>query len=347
MTLSLLQAMAGAPKGGAEGFFERLVLALQSESDMDQTTVIRRDAERAARLKIGGVDAIELPFKGRADLWTPWRLGQLLRARKPDIVLTWMNRATRMMPKGKGPVMVARLGGYYDLKYYRGCDWLVANTPGIAEYLVASGWPEDRVRVLPNFVESTPGKALSRTGFGIPESAPLLFSLGRLHVNKGFDALLDAVAKLPGVYLLLAGEGPLAGALKKQASVLGIEDRVRFLGWRRDGPDLLATCDLFVCPSRHEPFGNVVAEAWAQGVPVVSTASEGPGRMIAHGVNGMLCPLEDADALAETMQKLLDGPTYAAEIAAAGRLTYETHYAREPVVAAYKSFFWEIANRHA
>src|SRR3546814_11074829 len=98
------------------------------------------------------------------------------------------------------------------------------------------------------------------------------------------------------VWLWLAGEGPRRRALMQQAARLGLGDRVRFLGWRDDVAALLRAADVFLCPSRHEPPGNVVIEAWAHGTPVVAAASQGPRPLIEDGTTGLLVALDDADA---------------------------------------------------
>ena len=150
MSRRLLQAIAGARHGGAETFFVRLAAALQRAGET-QRVLIRRDADRAQRLRAAGVEVDALDFGGPLDVVTRWRFRRAIAAWRPDIVLTWMNRATRLCPKGAF-VHVARLGGYYDLKYYRRCDHLIANTRAIVDYAVAEGWPADRIDYLPNFV---------------------------------------------------------------------------------------------------------------------------------------------------------------------------------------------------
>ena len=135
------------------------------------------------------------------------------------------------------------------------------------------GWPAERVHYLPNFAELAPAPPVPRASLDTPADAPLAIALGRLHPNKGFDVLLDAVAKVPGLYLWLAGEGAQRAALRRQAASLGIDDRVRFLGWREDVGALLAAADMLVCSSRHEPLGNAIIEAWAAGKPVVACAA--------------------------------------------------------------------------
>ena len=98
--IRLAQAMAGAPHGGAEIFFVRLALALNRASQ-EQCLIIRRDTERAAALRAGGLPPLELPVGGALDIRTRLGLRRILRAYRPEVVLTWMSRATRLCPRVK------------------------------------------------------------------------------------------------------------------------------------------------------------------------------------------------------------------------------------------------------
>lgn len=344
--MRILQALAGAQYGGAERFFERLVPAL-GEAGIEQRVLIRKDERRHDLLANAGLaDIRQLPFGNRFDMVTRLGFRRAIRDFAPDIVFTWMSRATQMAPKsplgGHGFKRVARLGGYYDLKYYRGCDYLIGDTQSIVDYLVREGWPEDRAAYLPNFVDSTPGKALPRHDFYVPEGAPLLLALGRLHTNKGFDVLLQALGQLPEAYLLLAGVGPEREALEALAVHAGVKPRVRFLGWREDIADLMATADLFVHPARHEPLGNVILEGWAHGRPVVATASDGPRLLIEDGATGLLAPVDDPAALAAIVRQALADAPATARMAAAGHARYLSDFTKAAVVGQYRAFFERI-----
>lgn len=333
--------MAGAGQGGAEAFFERLILALQ-RAGLEQRALIRKNAKRAAMLRDGGVEVFELPFGGLLDIRTRLGFRRQVKVFAPQVVLTWMNRATRFCPQGKF-AHVARLGGYYDLKYYRHCDHLIGNTPDIVEYLVRGGWPKERAHYLPNFATEVKAAPADRAAFATPADVPLIVALGRLHENKAFDVLLAALAKVPNMHLWLAGDGPLRGQLEMLAERLGIAERVRFLGWRDDTAALLAAADIFVCPSRHEPLGNVVIEAWTQGVPVVAAAAQGPSMLIDDGATGLLVPVDEPDALASALYRLLHEPGLAEKLGSAGRRAYEKDYTEAQVVAAYLAFFDRVA----
>ena len=336
--MRIAQIMAGAPIGGAEAFFERATIALHHAGDV-VLPIIRRDAERATRLRDAGLQPVELAFGGAFDFLTGPRMSRALQAFKPDVVMAWMQRAARFTPKGPW-VLVGRFGGYYDVKYFRHCDHLVANTHDLVRAITAEHWPPARVHYLPNFVEDFAGS----TPADLPaaSSTPRLLAMGRLHPNKGFDVLLRAVALLPRGHLYLAGAGPEEAALRALAAELGIMDRVSFLGWRRDIGALLAAADMFICSSRHEPLGNIVLEAWSAAKPVIAAAAQGPSELISDGKDGVLVPREDAAALAAAIASLAESPERAAALAVAGRAHFAATFAEAPVIARWQRLLAEL-----
>ena len=332
-----MQIMAGAKHGGAEAFFTRLAPAL-ARAGIEQKIVIRRNPDRAALLQTAGLSPLELRLGGFFDFGSARQLKRAARQFDPDIVLTWMNRATAFAPMGRH-VSVARLGGYYKVENYRQCDHLIGNTQDICDYLLNAGWPKARIHHIPNFVDSTPSPPVDRATFDTPEGAPLLLAMGRLHVNKGFDTLVEAMRDVPAAYLWIAGEGPLRERLERHAVKCGVAARVRFLGWRDDGPALLAATDAFVCPSRHEPLGNVVIEAWAHNCPVIAVESEGPGALIEHGRTGLLTPIDDSNALARALSRAIAEPDLRRDLASAGKDAFRANFTEDAVVPQYLEFF--------
>ena len=181
--MNIIQLIAGANNGGAEAFFTRLVSALHAEG-MTQTAVIRKNGKRAQRLQRAGVVTCQLPYGGMLDFYTPWRIKQLAVLKQPDIVMSWMNRASNMTPAGKW-LSVGRLGGYYNLKYYRKCNYLICNTLDIRDYVIKQGWPEKNAHYISNFVDEVNAYPVERGNFNTPTNVPLILAAGRLHENKG------------------------------------------------------------------------------------------------------------------------------------------------------------------
>ena len=339
--MKVLQVMAGAEFGGAEEFYTRLTIALH-KTDIEQRVFIRENTSRSEQLMENGVEPTELKFGGRLDFRTPWLLKRHIKNFKPDIVFSWMNRATSMCPENGNFVHIGRLGGYYNLKYYRNCEYLVANTEDIAAYLINNGWPKNKVHYLPNFVSGNRSQPINRKKFFTPYNVPLVLAMGRFHENKAFDVLLEAISKLPNTYLWLAGDGPLRKELEAQAERLGIKPRIRFLGWRSDPEKLFAAADIFVCPSRHEPLGNVVIESWAQGIPVIAADGLGPKNLIQHGENGLLFPIDGADELAGSIRHLIEEPEIIEKLVSRASQDFESKFTENIVVEKYLRFFEKV-----
>ncbi len=332
--------MAGAAKGGAELFFERLAIAQHRAGD-DVLAAIRPDPDRVARLMAAGLVPAPVGYH-HLDPRTRPRLRGLLTRFAPRVAVAWMNRAAAVTPRGDW-VLVGRLGGYYDLRHYRACEHLVGNTRGIARWLVEKGWPERRVHYLPNFADDFSGAVpADRMALGVPAGAPLLLGLGRLHRDKAFDVLIRALPRLPNAHAVIAGEGPERAALLRLASAEGVAGRVHLIGWRTDVAALLAACDVFVCSSRLEPLGNMVIEAWSASRPVVAADSYGPAELLTDGRDGLLVPMEDAAALAAALARVLDDPSLAAALAAAGRARFASEFAAAPVLARWRDFLGNV-----
>lgn len=325
--MTALHLLGSDKQGGAETYFAQLVAAL------DQPAAVRSPR---------GLPRERLfPFGGPLDWTTRPGVAGYARALGAKALVAWMNRAAAHAPRGPW-ARIGRLGGYYDLKYYRGFDRLVGNTADIARWIVDQGWPAERVRHIPNFAKPGPEPALPRAALETPEGVPLLLGLGRLHPAKAHDVTLRALAALPGAWLWLAGEGPLEAELKALAADLGVADRVRFLGWRTDAAALYRAADVCVFPSRHEPLGNVVIQAWAHGLPVVAAASVGPAALIEDGVDGRLVPVDDAPALAAAVREMLADPAGRAAMAEAGRARVAAEFGKAAVVGKWRVLFAEV-----
>ena len=291
-------------------------------------------------------------MRGIWDLESRWRIRHTALSESPAIVQTYMGRATRLthLPRRAGLAHVARLGGFYSVDGYRHADAWVGNTRGICDYLIREGCPSKRVFHIGNFVDVPPAadaehRSALRTTLGIHEGERMLLCVARLHPNKGVSVLLDAFRLIdaPGVVLVVVGDGPLREMLRSHAESIGVLERVRWVGWVADPSPYYAAADLFVCPSVHEPLGNVVLEAWSHRLPVVTTTTDGPSEIATDGVNAVLVPPDDAAALADTLRGLLTASTATtAALARAGTRTVEAEHGEGGVVDAYEALYASI-----
>jgi len=178
-------------------------------------------------------------------------------------------------------------------------------------------WPAEKIETLHNRLDVAAAQAeivprdTARETLALPHEALVIGNVGRLHPDKDQATLIAgfaaALPRLPeGTLLAIAGSGPLESTLKAQADRLGITDRVRFLGQVPNVRRLFAAFDLFVLSSDHEPFGMVLLEAMAAGVPVIATDCGGAPEVIANPAR--LFPLRDATALADKLIAFFESP---------------------------------------
>ncbi len=255
----------------------------------------------------------------------------------PQAVISFTHMTNiHVLPATRGmscPVVVAITGDPYqpspssegreaDIKYerlrrqlYPQATYLVTPTPESLRYFVAD--IGDRGRAIPNPVLPPPPPSslpkLEACANGIEAGNRRLIAMGRLAYEKGFDDLLHAFARVaphrPGWTLEIWGEGPCHQALQTLINRLGLSSRAYLCGVTRAAHDVLRHADLFVVSSRAESFCNVLCEAMACGLAVVSFGVQGPRHIIRDGIDGVLVPPGDVTALGTTLGRLMDDET--------------------------------------
>lgn len=350
--LRLLHIIGAKKAGGAETFALRLMAALHAHSGVEQHILCRK-GWLSARLAEREIPHTIAPFGGVWDAHLPFfthrKAAQVAVQFKPTVVLAWMNRGVTFVPQGPWAT-VARLGGFYDLKYYRNrVQHLVGNTPEIVAYCKAKGWDAGCVHLLHNFIPAAPEgwqnhRAATRAAWGWGEGDVGLVQVGRLHRNKGCDTALEALALLPNhVKLAFVGSGPDEAALKAKAQELGLEQRVTFAGWVNDVERIAAAADMWLAPSRHEPLGNTAIDAWVHGVPLVVSAVGGLDALVEQGVHGLKVPPENPEALAQAILRYLETPALQNTVRKNGTARWLTEYSESRVVSDYISLFAKLA----
>ncbi len=330
-----------------------------------------RDLERLER---EGIGVTRIPMRREiapfADRRHAAELRALLRRLRPEIVHTHSSKAGVLgrwasLREGIGArvhtphtfaFLFAGMFGPGKRALYRGVErWLAQRTQRLIAVSqdeqrtirAARVVPEERLRVVENGLDPRPfaaARPLPRAQLGFRDDAPLLFCAGLLNLAKGQDLLLEALAQpgLERVQLALAGEGELRAQLEARAAALG--GRVRLLGFRPDMPELLATCDLYVLPSRWEGMPYVLLEAMAGARPFVATPVDGARELALRGACGRIARAVSAEALAHELRELLALPAAErARLGLAGRACVEQHYTLESMLQGTLAVYRELA----
>ncbi len=326
--MRVLHVMAGAEEGGAENIMLESVLAL-GEAGLTQHVVTRPgNTFRTGKFSGAGIGVTPASFNRAWPFPTHAALDRAIRKFRPDVIEYWMGRAGQFAPAVHRARSIGWYGGYYKLARFRNCEWHVGLTIDLLRHIREQGVPENRSAIIHTYADFLGAEPASRASLQTPDGAPVALALARLHEKKGLDTLLEAADRLPGLYVWIAGEGPLEAQLKAQCSALGLDGRVRFLGWRNDRGALLAACDVVAFPSRYEPFGTVTVDAWAAGRPLVAADAVGPAAYVKDGINGLLVPKNDAARLAEAIGRVVRDKALAATLVAGGRASYEAQFTK-------------------
>ncbi len=156
------------------------------------------------------------------------------------------------------------------------------------------------------------------------------------------DALATVAEKRPDLVTLLAGEGPLENSLRAQCATLGLGNRVRFLGYRRDVPELLEAADIVVLPSLYEGLPLVAIEALAAGRPMVATDVDGTPEVVIHERTGLLVPPANPLALAAAIERLNADPALAIRLASDGRKFVQENFAVQRQIEQTAALYSEL-----
>jgi glycosyltransferase involved in cell wall biosynthesis len=324
-------------------------------------------AEAARR---AGISTLELKARGPLDSATLRQLRRLVSEHgidlihshgyKPDVFLalagippavrrvatchTWYSRGLKLM-----------LYELVDKIALHGFDHVVLVSPQLVEETAAAGIPEDRRSLIENGVSQAPRpgpeavEAL-RASLGIATDEKLILRVGRLDADKGNDTLLAAlreVAPRHPVRLVIAGDGPDRLLLERLAGELGLAARVVFAGYRRDVPDLLAACDLFVISSPKEGLPMVLLEAMAARAPVVTTAVGAIPAVIVDGEHGLLVAPGDPRALATALEAALADPDRMARLAEAAFARFAERHSQRAMGEKYRALFTRLLEAEA
>jgi glycosyltransferase involved in cell wall biosynthesis len=354
--------------GGAERALVQLVTGLDRQRWQPTVICLAERGELADVLEQAGIPVIALGARGRWQVSVLFRLIRELRRIRPVLLQTYLFHANilgRLAARWvRVPVVVSGIRvAERRSRWYLWLDRLtqslvqrhVCVSQGVREFSQAeAGLSPEKLVVIGNGVEFerfTQAIPAERAEFGLTVDDMVLLTVGRLDPQKGMLELLAAVRLLrtdfPQLKLLVAGEGPLRAELERVMQTEHLQSVVHLLGRRADVPGLYRMADLFVLASRWEGQPNVVLEAMAAGLPIVSTQVEGIDELLNEEESALLVPTGDVAALAGAIKRLIENPVLRKKLAVKAQQKVQADHSWEQTVAQYERLYAELIDEES
>jgi glycosyltransferase involved in cell wall biosynthesis len=324
------------------------------------------------RLRARGVEVVDLGRRPGLDVSVAWRLSRVLSERRIEVVHAhqytpfFYSALAKPLVGRRTHLMFTEHGRHYpDLVSARRRlvnAWVLARMADEVNAVCAfsarslatlDGFGAAQIEVIENGIDipqaTAEDLAVARDRLGLAIDRHYIACVARFHPVKDHATLIEAFAVVaahrPDTDLLLAGDGPLRGALEQQVRSLGLDSRVRFLGVRHDVPVLLRAVDAFALTSVSEAASLTVLEAMAAARPVVVTEVGGNPEMVRAGIDGLLVPRGDAAATATALLTLLGDEALSRRMGAAARQRVEDRYQLDRTVEQYGERYRRAASR--
>ncbi len=316
------------------------------------------------RASAAGVPVYEIRHWGDVDLLAAMRIWRIRARLKPDLLHLHTSHAHMLgvlATLGKRiPRIVSRRLALFpirtvfsSIKYSFNVDRYIAISEPVRQALIDARISEAKIAVVHSGVDparfANADGARIRREFGWDPSHLVVGNVAAISEMKGhlelFQAARTVLRQCDQARFLVVGEGELLERLRRDAINSGIVDRLILPGFRDDIPDIIAACDLFVMPSRHEGLGTSILDAMVLGKPVVASCTGGIPDIIRNEHNGLLVPIEDPDALAAAIMRMLADAELRHRCAENGRRTVEEHFVVDKMVDETIKVYREVLGR--
>jgi glycosyltransferase involved in cell wall biosynthesis len=340
--------------GGAEHSLVNLVGALRPDIEVTVVGVDEAIVSRIADARPGCGTLLVPPVRNKFDLRPILAHLRALRHLKPDVFHANLRQpwscqygiAAALLTPGTRVVAVEQLpvapSGGFQRRLKRATSRRLAAHVAVGTRSARAlesmiGLEQGSIRTIYNGIADVEIQSIPR-----PVPGTLVVAVGRLSRQKGFDVLLRALAELPGVSLLLIGDGPRRSELEQLRDELELGERVQMIGWVDDARPYLGAADLLAVPSRWEAFPLVIPEAMLAGLPVVAAKVGSIDEAVKDGETGLLVEADDAEALASALGRLAGDPELRAAMGRRGREVAREHLTAAQMAAAFESLYEEI-----
>jgi glycosyltransferase involved in cell wall biosynthesis len=346
---------------GAETFLARLMRRASLDQFVSRLVTSRSRANR--ELLAANLPFDRLAIGGKANLLAVPRLALAAHRFQADLLHSHLSTASwwcGWLERFGGPQSIGHVHGFTSAQWHRQQSHLIACSNAVGQDLVAKGIAANRITVMhypvdPNDQQPTRTRGDLRRELGADLDAPVVGTFAHLSPKKGYRELVQAAALvincLPKAQFWCFGDGPLRSELEQTARELGIADRFKLFGFRRDVADLMQAIDVMCLPSHREPFGLVYVEAALAEKPVIACNAGGAPEVIASGETGLLVPPPTAAVdpssrqitmLADAIFTLLDNRTTAATMGSRGREAALSRFAWPRYIENLRSLYDQV-----
>ncbi|MGD9633021.1 MAG: glycosyltransferase family 4 protein [Pirellulales bacterium] len=328
-TRRVMQVITPSHMSGAEMQLVRLTKQMQARGH-EFSTVIKRQCSATAEMRRLGVEAEPLAIGGKLNVLAIHVLAQQMRRTRPDIIQSTLSTASwwcGWLERLSGRPTIGHVQGFTSARWHRQQSHLLAVSQAVKDDLVAQGIAADKITVLHNalgpeeFVARRDPRDI-RDEFGATAETPVIGTIAHLSEKKGhrdlFAAMPDVCRAFPKVQFWIIGRGQLRDELEATARRNGTINHVRFLGFRRDMADLMNAIDMMALPSHREPCALVYIEAALMRKPILACRAGGAPESVADGETGLLVPVRDSAAIADSLCTLLENRSRAHAMGQAG-----------------------------
>lgn len=344
--MRVCQILLGDGYGGAERLFVDLSVELSTRG-ISVGVLCRPGFKGLLELEAAGLVYETISDRSSRDLLACYRINRFVRNFSADLVHAHLSRATRLASWGCRSVpVIASIHHYGSWRYYRSANFYMPISEYGVDFVKNNHVEDERIQRVSNFTRMA--AAQSRTRASDPPFK--LLAYGRFVEEKGFQDLIEACSLLKQggteFYLKLGGDGPYKPHIEALIKRYNLEQEVEICGWLHNVADELDDADLFVLPSRHEPFGLVLLEAMARRVPIVSTRSEGPGETF--GANELwFCEVASPESMADSIRAALEQYAVSLQKETQAFEAFHRDYKPEAVVPAIINQYEAILRDHA
>lgn len=340
--MKITQVMLAKGFGGAERLFVDLCLSLSEVGQQVQAICLAGSKAAQILRQHPQVKVQTMSVLGTWDPFAARKIEQFLRQHQSQVVQAHLARGALLVGKAckkQGLPLVVTTHNYINIKYYKYVTMLVPPTRDQYAYYLDKGIKADHMKIINHFSSIEAAKNITNNN----STTLRIVTLGRLVQKKGYDVLIDAFARLEEktekqYKLEIGGTGPEYQALLAQIDRLGLTAKVTLTGWVEDVASFLQGGDLFVLPSLDEPFGIVVLEAMALGLPVVSSDSQGPTEILDEDT-AWLSKAGDVESLAAAMQEACDDQDESKRKSENALQRFKQMYSKQAVIPEFIALF--------